>query len=193
VQRAHPDVGLVYFDGDSDLRGPDRTSSGILDNSGIAHLLGLADTPLTALDHAPPMLTDDKLVMLGFDDDDAEYDAQVFAARPALTHVSGRELRDKPEQLASDAVAALAARSSALIIHFDVDVVTSGDLPLGNFPHYESGLELDAAAAVLRVLCAQPSVTAVVLTEVNPSYDTSGQQLDRYIDVVSRALAPERS
>jgi len=102
-------------------------------------------------------------------------------------------LQENPEQLASDAVTGLAERSSALIIHFDVDVVTSGDLPLGNFPHYESGLDLDAAAAVLRVLCAQPSVTAVVLTEVNPSYDPSGEQLDRYIDVVSRTLAPERS
>jgi arginase len=190
AQRVHPEVGLVYFDGDSDLRGPERTRSGILDNSGVAHLLGLADTGLAALDHPPPMIADDKLVMIGFDDDDAEYDTVVFDQHPSLTHVSGRELWSDPEGLASTAIAGLARRSSGVIVHFDVDAVTSGDLPLGNFPHYDSGLDLATAATVLRVLCAEPSVVAVVLTEVNPTHDVNGDQLDRYVDVVANALAP---
>jgi arginase len=188
AQRVHPDVGLLYLDGDSDLRGPERTRSGILDNSGVAHLLGLADTGLASLDHPPPMIADDKLVMVGFDDDDAEYDAAVFDEHPSLTHISGRELSSDPEGLASTAVIDLASRSSGLIVHFDVDVVTSGDLPLGNFPHYDSGLDLATAGTVLHVLCAHPSVVAVVLTEVNPSHDASGDQLARYVEVVAAAL-----
>ena len=35
-----------------------------------------------------------------------------------------------------------------IVVHFDVDVVDSGDLPLlGNFPHYASGVRLDDVTA----------------------------------------------
>ena len=86
-------------------------------------------------------------------------------------------------------VAGLAARSSAVIVHFDVDAIDSGDLPLGNFPHYGTGVSLETAATVLEVLCATPPLAAIVLTEVNPSHDPTGVQLGRYIDAVAHAIA----
>ena len=53
VQRRYPDAAwdaaLIYVDGDADLATPQTTSSGVLDAMGIAHLLGLADTPLARL------------------------------------------------------------------------------------------------------------------------------------------------
>jgi arginase len=42
---------------------------------------------------------------------------------------------------------------------------------------------------VLRELCASPAFAALVLTEVNPTHDTGGELLGRYIDGVAAALA----
>ena len=189
VQRGDPTAALAYFDGDADLGTPARTSSGILDSMGIAHLLGLADTELARLDGRSPMLDDDHLVMLGYEETDPEtFDASVLAARPRLRHVPDHELRADPAGLARLAVAALSSVAGSLIVHFDVDAVNSGDLPLGNFPHYGTGVRLDAAGDVLRELCAAPNLAAVVLTEVNPTYDPAGVQVARYVETVTRAL-----
>jgi len=78
--------------------------------------------------------------------------------------------------------------ASRLVVHFDVDAVDSGDLPLANFPHCGTGVPLAATGQVLEVLFAAPRLSAVVLTEVNPSYDPDGDSLDRYIDAVTGAL-----
>jgi arginase len=67
--------------------------------------------------------------------------------------------------------------------------VDSRDLPLANFPHYGTGISLDAAGEVLAILCGAPTLAAVVLTEVNPSYDPTGRQLIRYIETVATAIA----
>jgi arginase len=47
---------------------------------------------------------------------------------------------------------------------------------------------LDAARQVLSVLFAAPRLSAVVLTEVNPSYDPDGDSLARYLEAVTDAL-----
>jgi arginase len=74
-------------------------------------------------------------------------------------------------------------------VHFDVDVVDSGDLPLGNFPHYGTGVRLEHVVRCLRVLLAHPACAALVLTEVNPTHDPDGALLDSYVAGVVAALA----
>jgi arginase len=74
-------------------------------------------------------------------------------------------------------------------VHFDVDVIDSGDLPLANFPHYDSGVTAGQAFTCLRELCAHPSLAALVLTEVNPTHDPSGVLLDRYLGGIVSAIA----
>lgn len=192
AQRIHPDVGLVYLDGDADLTTPETTTSGIMDSMGVAHLLGIADTELGRLDRPPPMLSDDRLVMLGYNPNDTDsFKAASLAARPRVVHFPGTELQASPEDVATQALKALTAQESPVIVHFDVDAVDSSDLPLGNFPHYGVGVALQTASMALRILCSAPRLLAVVLTEVNPGHEPSGEQLKRYIDAVSRALAPQ--
>ena len=76
-----------------------------------------------------------------------------------------------------------------MVVHFDVDSIDSGDLPLGNFPHYGSGVLLEHVVACLHVLRAHPSFAGLILTEVNPTHDADGSQLSRYVDGVVRAVA----
>jgi len=189
VQRVDPTAGVLYFDGDADLGAPERTRSGILDATGVAHLLGIADNPLSHLGERYPMLDDSQLVMLGFDETDPDaFDGSVFTQRPRLRHFADHVLRADPSGVARQAVTAISGVAGSVIVHFDVDAVDSGDLPLGNFPHYGTGVDLSAAGATLRVLCSAPNLAAIVLTEINPSHDPDGTQLDRYIDTVSAAL-----
>jgi arginase len=187
LQRAEPDTGLAYFDGDADLGTP-QDSGGILDAMGIAHLLGLTETELTGLFTSRPPLAGRRLAMLGYDEADASsYRQSVFDDRRDVTRYPDHAVRADPVGCARGALAAL-QEAGRLIVHFDVDAVDSGDLPLANFPHYGTGVPLAVARQVLSVLFAAPALSAVVLTEVNPSYDPSGDSLDRYLEAVTGAL-----
>jgi arginase len=187
LQRVEPDAALVYFDGDADLSTP-GAGSGILDAMGIAHLLGLAETELTGLFDTRPPLAVRRLAMLGYDETDPDsYHRSVLDARPDLTRYPDHAVRADPAGCARGALGAV-QDAARLIVHFDVDAVDSGDLPLANFPHYGTGVPLAVARQVLSILLAAPTLSAVALTEVNPSYDPSGHSLDRYIEAVTGAL-----
>lgn len=190
AQRHDPGTGLLYLDGDADLATPATTGSGVLDAMGIAHLLGLADTELARIGAAFPLLTDERLALVGYDETDPEtYASEVLRERPALVRFPDHEVRADPAGCATAAVGALEQHTTRLIAHFDVDAVDSRDLPLANFPHYGTGVPLAAAAEALTIACAAPTLAAIVLTEVNPSYDPSGHQLARYVDAVTTAIA----
>jgi arginase len=190
AQRRDPTAGLLYLDGDADLATPDTTGSGVLDAMGIAHLLGLADTELARLGVDVPILTDERLALIGYDETDPEtFAAGVLRDRPGLVRFTDHQLQTDPAGCARAALTALQQHTSSLVVHFDVDAVDSRDLPLANFPHYGTGVPLHAAAEALSILCAAPTLAAIALTEVNPSYDPSGRQLARYVDAVAGAIA----
>jgi arginase len=189
LQRSLGDVRLAYFDGDADLSSPERTTSGVLDATGVAHLLGIADTPLTRLGPHDPPLAAHEITLLGYDATDPDsFDAAALAARPALVHANDAEVRADPVGGATRALAAIAPNGEPVIVHFDVDAVDSRDLPLANYPHYGTGVPLAVAGEVLRVLLAAPGLAAVVLTEVNPTHDPDGGLLARYVDTVAAAF-----
>jgi arginase len=170
LQRAEPGTALVYFDGDADLGVPGE-GSGILDALGVSHLLGLAETELTSLFAARPPIGDQRLAMGGYDEaDPGSFQRSALDDRPALTRSPDHAVRLDPAGCARGALSALRA-ARRLIVHFDVDAVDSGDLPLANFPHYGTGVSLAAAHEALSVLFAAPTLAAVVLTEVNPGHD----------------------
>jgi arginase len=187
-RRVHPDVGLAYVDGDADLGALSPETSGILDSTGIAHLLGHGEPDLTELAGSTPLLDGSRLAMVGCDPREQNDAGREFLARQGVAYYTeGPELAADPEGTGRRAAAALGS-SAPTVVHFDVDVVDSGDLPLGNFPHYGSGVRLDDAALCLGVLLVDPACAGLVLTEVNPSYDADGSQLDRYLTALTTAL-----
>jgi arginase len=190
LKRRLGDVGLLYFDGDADLVTPATTRSGILDAMVVAHLLGEAESALTSAWGGGPLLEDDQLALLGYDPADRDsYDETIVARHPAVSLASYQDLALDPEGVARAALAQIRRPGRAVIVHFDIDAVDSGDLPLADFPHYGTGLSLAQAGRVLTALLGAPELAAVVLTEVNPTHDASGHLLDRYIDTIGDALA----
>jgi arginase len=188
-RRQHPDVGLVYVDGDTDLGTPDTDGSGIFDAMGIAHLLGRGTPELAGLGGAPPLLPASRLALVGCDPRETNQGSRAFLAETGVSFQEGPALIADPVGTAERAIAGVAAASGPVVVHFDVDAIDSGDLPLGNFPHYGSGVQLEHAAVALRALRAHQSFAGLVLTEVNPSYDPGGSQLDRYINAIVSVLA----
>jgi arginase len=183
----HGAVALAYVDGDADLNSPDTTRSGVLDATGVAHLLGIADNSLSRLGPRFPMLGEAELALLGYDPDDADsVNASALEARPGLLHATYDELAADPTGLATRALHALVGEQ--LVVHFDVDVVDGRELALANFPHYGTGVPVETVRTVLRTLLESDRLAAVVLTEVNPTHDPSGVLLGRYVDLVVDVL-----
>jgi arginase len=187
------DLGLLYFDGDADLSTPATSRSGVLDAMGVAHLLGEGAPALARLGPRYPLLAADRLLLFGFDDPDDLGDAQqALLARhaPAAWPASRvREVPGGPRVAAAAALAELEARAGTVVVHFDVDAVDSGDLPLANFPHHGQGLALAEALACLEVFLASPKLGGLVVTEVNPDHDPDGGQLGRLVDGLVAAIA----
>jgi arginase len=188
-RRHHHDVGLVYVDGDADLGGAlGSDGSGILDSTGIAHLLGHGTPELAGLAGPGPLLEPGRLALVGGDPRETDDAGRRFLADSGVSFQEGPALIADPAGTAARALAAIAPASGPLVVHFDVDTVDSADLPLANFPHYGSGVMLAHAVACLQVLRAAPAFAGLVLTEVNPTHDPAGTQLARYVDAIVSAV-----
>jgi arginase len=188
MQRRYPDAGLVYLDGDTDVNVP-GDGSGILDAMGVSHLLGRGAPELTHLGQSVPLLEPARLAILGPDPRETTDEGRAFLASADVNLQEAPALIADPAGAAKHTVAAVTAASGRYLVHFDIDVVDSGDLPLGNYPHYGSGVSLEAALTALRVLCSDPAFAGLVLTEVNPTYDPDGRELGRLVSGLGTALA----
>jgi arginase len=79
---------------------------------------------------------------------------------------AGPRLRADSAGPASAARVAVSGHSRPALVHFDVEVVDSGDLPLANFPHYGQGLFLAEAVQCLSAFCASPRFASLVPPKV---------------------------
>jgi arginase len=189
LRRCHADGGLIYVDGDADLGFPGDGGSGILDSMGISHLLGRGAPELTALDGQAPLLEPGRLAILGSDPRETDDAGRAFLAENGVSFQEAPAFISDPAAAARRSLEAVDAASRRFLVHFDVDVIDSGDLPLGNFPHYGSGVMLDHAIAALRVLRSHPSFSGLAVTEVNPTHDPAGTELTRLVNGLALALA----
>ncbi len=191
LRRDHPDAGLVYVDADADLGALELEpkDTGVLDSAGISYLLGHGQPELTGLDGGPPLLEPFRLAIVGCDPREVSDAERTFLADVGVSYTEAAALIADPEEAARTALDAIAAESGPILIHFDVDLIDSGELPLGNFPHYGTGVGLEHAVRCLRVLCAHPACAGLVLTEVNPTHDPSGYLLHRYADGIVQAMS----
>ena len=189
LRRRHPDAGLIYLDGDSDLGVPGDGGSGILDSMGISHLLGRGAHELAGLGGQIPLLEPRRLAIVGSDPRETSDEGRKYLAGKGVSFQEAPAFIADPVGAAERALAAVTAASRHFLVHLDIDVVDSADLPLGNFPHYGSGVLLEHVVAALRILRAHPSFAGLVLTEVNPTHDANGDQLARLVDALVSALA----
>jgi arginase len=183
--------GLVYFDGDADLTTPERSASAVADTMGMTHMLGGGSPRLARLGSRYPLLRPGQVVLFGFDP--AELDTGEWTELVArhLYAAPAPAVRADPAGEAQRARGYLDRRSVSYLVHFDVDVLHTGLFPLANYPHF-AGLTLDEVSACLNEFASGERFGGLVITEVNPDHDPSGQLLRALTARVVRALAPAR-
>ena len=160
AQAAGQDVGLVYFDIHPDLNTPETVVTGTLDWMGVAHMLGVADTPLTSV----ATLATDRVLFFGRQEDQTKRNERETIERLRLPSVMVEEVAADPRGTAARA----AERFDRYLVHFDVDVVDFVDLPLSENTGHGIGLSFDAACAALEVLVAGQGFAGLTVTEHNP-------------------------
>lgn len=178
--RRHPDLGLIYLDGDIDVSTPESTTSGILDTMGMAHLLGAGASELAGAGPRRPLLSGDHVVAFGYDEVESSAAERDWLAGHGVACIPTQRIAEPREQ-ADHACRDLASRAHPLLVHFDVDVIDSTEFPLANFPHFNEGLSYEAAIAALRTFCSHEAFGGLVVTEINPDRDVDGSLVDRLV------------
>jgi len=181
--------GLVYFDGDADLTIPERSTSAVADTMGMTHMLGGGSPRLARLGSRYPLLRPGQVVLFGFDPAELDTSEWTELASRHLYAAPAPAVRADPAGQAWRALGYLNRRCDSYLVHFDVDVLHTGLFPLANFPHF-AGLTLDEAGACLDVFAGGEKFGGLVITEVNPGNDPSGELLRTLAARVTRALAP---
>jgi len=181
--------GLVYFDGDADLTTPERSTSAVADTMGMTHMLGSGSPRLARLGSRYPLLRPGQVVLFGFDPAELDTFEWTELASRHLYAAPAPAVRSDPAGEARRALGYLNRRCDSYLLHFDVDVLHTGLFPLANFPHF-AGLTLDEAGACLDVFAGGERFGGLVITEVNPGNDPSGELLRTLAARVTRALAP---
>ena len=162
--------------------------SGILDSTGVAHLLGHGTPELCGLAGPGPLLEPGRLALVGGDPRETDDAGRRFLAETGVSFQEAPGADRRPGRGRGPRAGRHRPRLAArLVVHFDVDTVDSGDLPLANFPHYGSGVRLSHVVTCLQVLRAAPAFAGLVLTEVNPTHDPGGAQLARYVAAITAA------
>ncbi|MCZ2848896.1 arginase family protein [Modestobacter sp. VKM Ac-2978] len=185
----HDDVGLAYVDGDADLNTPAGSISGVLDTMGVTHLLGGGAPALADIGPRTPLLPGDHLELFGFDPGELDTGQWTRLVEHRLSATPAPVVRAAPAGKAAEAVERLEAVCSTFLVHLDVDVLDTNDVPLANFPH-SAGLSLGELAGALDVFCGSDACAGLVLTEVDPDHDPDGVLVPQLIDVLATALAP---
>jgi arginase len=172
---------LVYVDGDADLSTP-AAGTGVLDSMGVSHLLGRGHPGMNAF-AARSGLAPSDLVLVGTHPGEVE-DVDRHVLNAAGVTVLDSDVVQADPAAAARAVAEVVGADRPVVVHLDVDVLDSGSVPLANFPHF-GGLDVGTWGDLLAGLAGLP-LAAVVLTEVNPTYDPSGEALRAVVEALGR-------
>ncbi len=167
---------------------PRDSDSGILGTMGITHLLGGGHPGLSGLGPRQAPLSDDHLVLFGFDP--AELDAEQWttltsrrlAASPAPT------VRANPAATADRAWAVLAERTSQILLHIDVDVLDTGLFPWPTFLTTTASLSSRREPASTPS-AASPSWQLLSSPRSTPTTTPDGHLLTDLAEVVANAVA----
>ena len=173
--------GLVYFDGDADLKTPGTGHSGIFDSMGMAHVIGEGAAELSHIGERFPLLPQRNIALFGFHPYEVEQREAEHLSTLDFLRYPVTELGRDPRAKAQEAVRQIEDRADRIIVHFDVDVIDAADFPLADWPHYEA-LTLAHAIQCLQVFMSSPKFGGLVLTEVNPDHDPDGRLSDLLMD-----------
>lgn len=182
---AGEDPGVVYLDLHADMNVPSSVTDGALDWMGLGHALDLPGAlPEVTRTCA---LASEQVVLCGYGEEHATAFEREHVARLALSTVSAKQVADDPVAAVRAALAALRDRRS-LAVHFDVDLIDFGQVPLSEHTGANQGIAFEPALAALGELLLDPRVRIVTITEHNPLHGASdGSDTRRLANALAEA------
>jgi arginase len=195
-------IGIIYFDGDCDLSLPgdshDPGRSGILDSMVMSHYTqreGCLESLKKAFakPDGTPLVDASNIVLFGQDPLQPSVEHWVYLCEHQFKCFFRPTVAANPIATARSALDYLAKQGCDLIfVHFDVDVIDSGEFPLGNYPHY-AGLQFEQAAKALEIFLSEAgTLLGLTVTEVNPNNDPCGDMVTRLVDTIVSGLNRRR-
>jgi arginase len=166
---------------------PSSVADGALDWMGLGHALDLPGAlPEVA---ATCSLTGEEVVLCGFSEAHATEFEREHVARLRLHTVSDKDAATDPAAAARGALAAVGDRRP-LAVHFDVDLVDFGEVPLSEHTGANQGIRFEQALGTLAELLADPRVQIVTVTEHNPLHGApDGSDTRRLAEALADACA----
>lgn len=189
ILHQHPDLALIYFDGDIDMNVPEDSPSGILDGMVLAHIMGQGNQELSRAGGRYPLLAEVDIVAFGYNDRSGFIDPEEFKRfqETAIHKYPSDSIQGHAAEAASDALEAIRGEHSAFLLHFDVDVLNDSEFAAADVPH-RYGMKLSDVQEALRIFLRSPDCAGFVITEFNAERDPDGSHSRKLVDLISGAM-----
>jgi arginase len=182
-------IGLLYFDLDTDLNTPLSVNDGALDWMGLAHLLDIAGTnkKLASIGRKTPMLRPDQVYLFA-NGNMTEFEQEVINSFK-LREIGWQEVAEDPVKAAKKVRETWAHQFDRILIHLDLDVLDYVDMQLAENYRRNIGLTFDQLMLALDELLQLPNWSVLTVTEINPEHgEADGSTLKAFAKRLAESL-----
>jgi arginase len=179
--------GLVFIDGHADFQHPSQEENGEAASLDLALVTGRGPAILADLDGLRPLVGDEDVVLLGLRavgdndrflaEDVADTAITVIDHAEIVTRGTARALEKGHEALDSAAL-------DGFWVHFDVDVLDSGEMPAVDY-RVPGGLSWTQAEDLLQGVLSMDGAVGVEMTIFNPRLDPTGALASRLANLLA--------
>jgi arginase len=177
LREARQDVHVLYVDGDFDDATP--TSERSQSAAALSVWLLTRGSPFWT----GPALRPSQVTVIGWSNP-SQSDSGGGVGSVSLADVRRSGPREAARQIL-DAVPS----TSALLLHLDIDVLSTRDMPAAYFPHQE-GLTLAETAELFSVLARDPRIRVIEVSEYASLRDLDQHSVGQLVDLLSQTLKP---
>jgi arginase len=168
------EIRVLYIDGDFDDSPPDGRRSQSAASCAVWLLTN--NSPFWA----GPALRPSQVSVIGWTN--ASPSGQAGINSISLADIR----RSKPREVAQQVLQSVPA-SASLLVHVDIDVLQSREMPAAYFPHAE-GMTLSELGELLGVLLKDPRIRIIEISEYAALRDFEQVSADKLVDVLCEAL-----
>lgn len=188
VRRYYRGVSIVYMDSDADLNVPATSPSGCVDGMVVAHLTGRGAAEMVRFWSEPPLVRDPDVALFGVSRLDAPEEGVL--SQTAIRCFRAADVRKMgPSAAAEIAIERIHGGKNELVLHLDVDVISSEDFAATDLAGSSDALRLDEVHEALTVIAKQPRLVALEIAAYNPERDADGRGAKLIVELISAALA----
>ncbi len=187
ARRYYKHINLLWLDRDADLNTPATTPSGRIDGMVVAHIIGKGAPELVRFWGEPPLVREPDITLFGIDRLDPG--EQELLGKSPLRHVLAVGIQAKGAAAAAkDALTHLHADTREFVLHLDLDVISSDDLPAVNVPG-SGGLTLAEVRTAFMEFARHKNLLGFDVAQFNPGNDPDGSSARKVVDLLVAALS----